>query len=80
MTDLVGQIINLKIRKTFNHYGQEITTYDIDDPEMENRIKLTYGNDVRVILPGQRFLMNMSISRINIHIGIDGKIFRINNG
>lgn len=80
MTDLVGQRINLKVTTSTNHYGKELTIYEIDDPEMENRIKLTYGNDVRIILPGQRFLLNMSATRINVHVSIDGTITKINNG
>jgi hypothetical protein len=77
--DLVGQKVNLKETKRTVHEFEYIQ-YELDDSVMEDKIKSTFGEGVRIFTPGTMGTADWKPYRMNVHIDKHGIITRINNG
>lgn len=83
MSDLVGQKFNLK-ESTFIYGkggGQVVRTrYELDDPEMEAKIRDMFGENVRIFPPGTAGTTDWKPFRTNVHISKDGIITDVRAG
>jgi len=77
--NLVGQRFNLKA--TQHTYKDRVyTTYELDDPVMEQKIHDMYGDEVRIFPPGTLGTCDWQPYRTNVYIDEHSIITEVTKG
>lgn len=84
--EFIGQKFKLKsttITKMYEALSDKpitYTSYQLDDPIMEEKIRAAFPGKVRITLPGTMQTQDHLPTRTNVHISADGIIIRISKG